>query len=627
MNKNIKNDFSIVIIDNVKEFNNKLTKYLQIYDYTIVQFFTIKDGLRYILDDQNRIDLLILNIDFIKEHNLKVSQFLEQRDEINTILISKEDRADKREEYFKRGILDYYLSSKKVEHIAKGIYNTIQKLTYNKKETILLIDGSKQLCSLLQFLLQKRSYNVLSAQTAKEGIEILKENEVTLLILDMELPDVYGLEILETLEDLYLFNDFLVMTTSKNANPSLIRDALKGGASNYMKKPFLYEEFLLQTDILAESSRSRKLITQQKQKIEHSLQSFKELVNSSINMMFVFKKNICVDCNNEAVKLLEYGSKGEIVGKDIQSIFSTVSNEHYENLIEDTTDHYFEDKMESQKGKWYDVQVKERNIYIGGKLLKIIAAMDISDIKRNNKIISQQSKMASMGEMIGNIAHQWRQPLTAISVAASGIKLNYELEMEDRDETIKELENIVQNTQFLSTTIEDFQNFLKNDRTKTQFFIQNTIEKTLAIIQANIESHEIDIIQEYEQDHQIEGIQNDLVQILLNIINNAVDILKVKEAGVKRKILIKVSYDEEFSIISIQDSGGGIPEDIADKIFEPYFTTKHQSRGTGLGLYMTHQIIEKIGGTLEVSNSSFTIEGEEFYGAKFLFKAPLVFIN
>ena len=128
--------------------------------------------------------------------------------------------------------------------------------------------------------------------------------------------------------------------------------------------------------------------------------------------------------------------------------------------------------------------------------------------------------MASMGEMIGNIAHQWRQPLTAISVAASGIKLNYELDMEEREETIQELENIVKNTQFLSSTIEDFQNFLKNDRTKSQFFIKDTLRKTLAIIQANLESHEIIITQKLKNDLQIEGIQNDLVQILLNVIKN-----------------------------------------------------------------------------------------------------------
>jgi signal transduction histidine kinase len=240
-------------------------------------------------------------------------------------------------------------------------------------------------------------------------------------------------------------------------------------------------------------------------------------------------------------------------------------------------------------------------------------------------MLSHQTKMASMGEMIGNIAHQWRQPLTAISVAAGGIKLNYELDMVDEEEILLELDNIVNNTQFLSTTIEDFQSFLKDDRATTLFSIKQAIDKTLAIIKANLESHEINVIQQINDNIQINAIQNDLIQVLLNIVNNAADILKAKEYNEKEKyIIINVTNNKECLTITVQDSGGGVPNKIINKIFEPYFTTKHQAKGTGLGLYMTHQIVvDNMAGELKVENCEFNYNESTHFGAKFTVKVPI----
>lgn len=341
--------------------------------------------------------------------------------------------------------------------------------------------------------------------------------------------------------------------------------------------------------------------------------------------MFVFENNICIDCNKEASELLEVKSIRDVQGENIIDVFQDVSEEHREELIESETDHYFEDIILTNSGNRYNVQIKERNIVIDRKSLKIISIMDITEIKRNEKIISQQSKMASMGEMIGNIAHQWRQPLTAISVTASGIKLNYELEMEERSETIKDLENIVKNTKFLSDTIEDFQNYLKNNRDIKQFFMSEVINKTLSIINANLESKDIQVIKSIQKDIQIEGVQNDLMQVLLNIINNSVDILKTVDNEDERVILFEVEPHEDIVTVVVYDSGGGVPETIIDNIFDPYFTTKHQSQGTGLGLYMTHQIIEKIHGTITVHNESFIVDEKEYYGAKFSITIPQLF--
>ena len=292
--------------------------------------------------------------------------------------------------------------------------------------------------------------------------------------------------------------------------------------------------------------------------------------------------------------------------------------------MDDKVDHYFEDTILSKDESIYQVQIKERNILIDNKVLKIVAVMDVTDLKRNEKIISQQTKMASMGEMIGNIAHQWRQPLTAISIAAGGIKLNYEFEMEDREETIVELDNIVENTRFLSSTIESFQNFLKVNKTTSIFDIQSTFKKTLSIIDANLRSNNIFVIEEYLANGSISGIQNELMQVFLNIINNAADVLKTLAVKtIKRYIKLSLIKNENNIIISIHDNGNGISNEIINKVFEPYFTTKHQSQGTGLGLYMTHQIIEKMGGQIKVQNEEFEFEDNQYFGANFTICFPL----
>ncbi len=620
----LNNKYKILIIDNNKEFNTKLCLKFEEYNYDVTQSFDGK--LACDIVSEIKFDLIILNIDYDDITATEIFDYIIIHSTAKILLLSNEDIGLKREEYFKHGILDYHMTNRRISHIVDDIDESIQRLTTNKQETILIIDSSPIMREVTKNLLEHRNYNVITSSTALDGLDLIKNSDISLLILDMELADIHGLALLDKLRELNLLNNFLVQVISEGDNPSIVRDALKGGATNILKKPFLFEEFLLKVDILVKSSRDKKITIQQKKQIENSLASFKELVNSTIGSTFIFKKNICIDCNNEAISLLGYKTKDEVLGKEIFDIFTDVSDEHRVELLDDKTEHNFEDNIISLNGTTYQVQIKERNVLIDNKVLKIIAVMDITQLKQNDKILNQQSKMASMGEMIGNIAHQWRQPLTAISVAAGGIKLNYEFDMEVREETIKELDNIVENTKFLSSTIEDFQNFLKIDRATQNFDIKSTVKKTLAIIQANLVSYDINIIENYHENTSINGIQNDLVQVLLNIVNNASDILKTKKTEDEKKY-ITIDIDTHQAngniIITIHDSAGGVPDDIISKIFEPYFTTKHQSAGTGLGLYMTHQIITKMGGDIDVRNEKLIIDEKEYFGAKFTINIPL----
>lgn len=623
--KDEKNTDLLIIEENKNGYNDDLTSSLKQLGYNCTQSYSTEEALQNIRAGQKRVDFVILSLDLDSNDIDTIMEQVQKLTAAKIILLSSKEDSKKRESYFQRGIIDYHLTATPLEYIVDDIDETVKRIHGNKDETVLIIDDSRLVRSVVKNLLENQNYNVLCASNAQEGLQCIRENEISLLLLDMELPDIHGTRLLEKLKMEKHISFFPILVLSGSDNPSIVRQALKKGSSDFLRKPIQYEEFLLKIDLWIKSSKRKRTIVRQKKQIENSFVVLHSLVNSTIETIFMFENNICTEVNNEALKLTGCESKSEIIGKEITEIFTNVSKEHTDELLDDLSDHFFEDILLDKRGNKLTIQVKEKNVSLGDKQLKIIAVMDITAIKQKEKILSHQTKMASMGEMIGNIAHQWRQPLTAISVTAGGIKLNYQLGIADEEEISGELDNIINNTQFLSSTIEDFQNFLKDDRTLTYFSIRETLDKTLSIIRANLESHEINIVQNIKENIRLNGLQNDLIQVLLNIINNAADILKTQNLKkAKRYIVIDVKRVNTNIVIIIQDSGGGVPEDILGKVFEPYFTTKHQSKGTGLGLYMTHQIITNtMMGDISVKNCKFEQENTEYFGARFTMTFPV----
>jgi PAS domain S-box-containing protein len=253
------------------------------------------------------------------------------------------------------------------------------------------------------------------------------------------------------------------------------------------------------------------------------------------------------------------------------------------------------------------------------KLLIIIK--DVTTIK----ILEEQARLASMGEMIGNIAHQWRQPLSIISTVASGIKLSVEIDKKDDEELVKSSDKIIEQTMYLSKTIDDFRNFIKEDKEFKLIFINDIIMESLKLLDSSIKNNYIKIEKEIFDNIEVNGNKNELQQAIINILNNAIDFLKEKiEDQNNRYIFIKTKRIDTNSLeLTILDSAGGINEKIIDRIFEPYFTTKHQSIGTGLGLSMVDKILrEKHHFEIAAYNEEFTYNSKKYKGAcfKVLFK-------
>ena len=228
--------------------------------------------------------------------------------------------------------------------------------------------------------------------------------------------------------------------------------------------------------------------------------------------------------------------------------------------------------------------------------------------------------MASMGEMIGNIAHQWRQPLTVISTCASNIKFQKEYLTLSDDEFYKSVDIITEQTHHLSKTIDDFRNFFRPEKGLDEFLIKDCIEKVLKLLTPSLEQNNIMIETKFlDKDFRFIGYPNELIQVLINIINNSKDAIKENCNDYDNKyIFITTSKVKNEFILSIKDCGGGINKNIINKIFDPYFTTKHKSIGTGIGLSMAYQILRKHhNANIKVSNETYTYNKTKFTGAHF----------
>lgn len=249
-------------------------------------------------------------------------------------------------------------------------------------------------------------------------------------------------------------------------------------------------------------------------------------------------------------------------------------------------------------------------------LVEILEQRVTEEVAKNmvqERILFQQSRLAAMGEMIGNIAHQWRQPLNALGLLLQNTKDAYEF-----NELNQECLNVSTATGMrliakMSSTIDDFRNFYKPNREKTRFNLKDAVENTLAILFASFEHHNIHTHVEADGDIVAYGFPNEYSQVLLNILNNAKDAMLANKVAAG-EICIGIARQGNQARVTVRDNAGGINADILPKIFDPYFTTKE--KGAGIGLYMSKMIIEdNMGGKIEARN----VEG----GAEFVVDCPV----
>ena len=296
-----------------------------------------------------------------------------------------------------------------------------------------------------------------------------------------------------------------------------------------------------------------------------------------------------------------------IVLLDIENIIKSIENLVNKNQQIDT---------DNLKFKEFDKIALQTNKLLEQK--KVIS----KELQNKEAILNHQSKMAAMGEMLENIAHQWRQPLSVITTSTSAIQLKHELNMLNDKFLNESIESILENSEYLSHTIDDFRGFFQKEKEKEVFLLKDSIEKTLKLLQSKLKKQNL-IVSSEDNNIEVKTYKNELIQVILVVLNNAKDALE-NLLDNEKLIFIKTFKDNEFAYIEIKDNAKGIKENIINKIFDPYFTTKHQSKGTGIGLYMAREIVTKhLEGEILAKNTQYIYNNQTYFGAKFTIKLPL----
>lgn len=263
-------------------------------------------------------------------------------------------------------------------------------------------------------------------------------------------------------------------------------------------------------------------------------------------------------------------------------------------------------KKMSQYNEQLEKHVKERTeeLYTLNQELDDRVKREVYKRAEQEQVLIQQSRFAAMGEMIGNIAHQWRQPLNALGLLLQNVENAYEMDLLDEAYVRRTVEKGNRLTQTMSQTIDDFRNFFKPNKTYELFSISQSLHSTMDLLKSSLENNSINVTLDVDESISVKGFASEFSQVLLNIINNAKDVL-IEKVPNSRELFIRVFKDEKNAYVEVEDNAGGIAPEIFEKIFDPYFTTKDEGKGTGIGLYMSKTIIENsMHGLLRVENSA-----------------------
>ncbi len=349
-----------------------------------------------------------------------------------------------------------------------------------------------------------------------------------------------------------------------------------------------------------------------------SVDNFQKLLDTTMEMIVIIDSNkLVIDINRAGVDLLLAHSREDLIGRRLPDFVDEHDRSKLSDILKDESGEPSELSMRKIGGETFPTLANSQDVIRKDKRLRIITMQDLTQVQQKERLLLQQSRMAQMGEMLSMIAHQWRQPLGAISSAIFGIQTKLATGKFDNKESNEELygylntkhKRINEYVQFLSTTIDDFRNFFKPDKKKELVKFESPIERALQIVESSLLSQGIDLVFTFNVNEEVEMYQNEIMQVVLNIIKNSEDNFHEKEKK-DPKIRIETSKKPAHFEIVISDNGGGISEHIIENIFDPYFSTKDEKNGSGLGLYMSKIMIEEhSGGLLQVDN---TTEGAKF---------------
>jgi signal transduction histidine kinase len=437
--------------------------------------------------------------------------------------------------------------------------------------TILVVDDSPTQAKLLEQVLTSNGYGVCVASNGSDAIAAILRHAPDLIISDIVMPEMDGFQLCRKVRTMPEANGTPVILLTRLNDPADVLHSLEAGANYFVSKPY-----------------SNRLLL--------------SLVSSVLQ-----GKWACGEGELEGSSVITYRDQHYRIGatraQTLELLLAT-----YELAAEKNRELLAAKEALSDMNRQLEERVLERTAALTRETAERLQAME--ELRKKDEVLMQQSRHAAMGEMISNIAHQWRQPLNAVGLMVQDLNLSHEYGNLSKEYLDTSTQKIMKLISHMSQTIDDFRNFFTIDKERRVFDLAVVVRKTLSLVEARLKDRGIAVEVSEVGAPSITGQPNEFSQVLLNIVNNAVDAFAERESSPSPTLRVGVFSDRGRAVVSIEDNAGGIPEQIIGRIFEPYFTTKEQGKGTGIGLFMAKNIVEKsMNGSLSVRNTG---SGAEF---------------
>jgi signal transduction histidine kinase/CheY-like chemotaxis protein len=487
---------------------------------------------------------------------------------------------------------------------------------------ILIIDDiSENIHSLKLIIKHKFNINIFSALNAKDAIQILLANEINLILTDIQMPEINGFEFVAYVKDIEKLKDIpVIFITAIFDSDDYKKKGYNLGVIDYIIKPI--DIGVLEAKLSAYINLFKKNEKEIKREniIFNTLESIVLITNGIelININDAFFKYY------DFIDIQDFKSKHTcicdlFIKKNTDYLLSEINGIKWNKYIIQNPNILHKVCMIDRNGleRIFKVQSTSNFFTLESDIEEVIVFTDVTDLMRTKELLVEQSKHAAMGEMISMIAHQWRQPLTTLSTILNKMSIFRSLDKLDDNTFAESYKKSSELIQYMSKTIDDFRNFFRIDTSKNIILVNNLVKQSYSLIGSFFKENNIKaeiLIDDSIKNLSLNINTSELTQVFINLYKNALDQIisqKIDQGSIQTKIFL----ENEYITIQIEDNANGIPDDIINSIFEPYFSTKSKN-GTGLGLYMSKTIIEQhLNGFLRAFNRN--------KGACFEIKLPL----